>query len=82
MALQGKWDSINIGVGVIAALGKVCGLDKDSVRCINQIFSFATFGMFYDEIKKLMKQEDYLEQYESIVTENSMDNYKSEFVSE
>lgn len=38
--------------------------------------------MFYDEIKKLMKQEDYLEQYESIVTENSMDNYKSEFVSE
>ena len=61
---------------------KVCGLDKDSVRCINQIFSFATFGMFYDEIKKLMKQEDYLEQYESIVTENSMDNYKSEFVSE
>ena len=61
---------------------KVCGLDKDSVRCINQIFSFATFGMFYDEIKKLMKQEDYLEQYESIVTENSMENYKSEFVSE
>ena len=39
-------------------------------------------GMFYDEIKKLMKQEDYLEQYESIVTENSMENYKSEFVSE
>lgn len=61
---------------------KVFGLDKDSVTCINQIFSFATFGPFYDTIRSLMKQEDYLEQYKRIVSENGMGDYEEKLFTE
>lgn len=58
---------------------KVFKLDKESVACINQIFSFATYGSFYDDIRNLMKKESFLEQYRKIVAENDMENYEEKF---
>lgn len=58
------------------------GLDQDSVRCINAIFSFATFGQFYDSICQLMKKEGMIERYKEIVSENALTDYSDKFIEE
>lgn len=55
------------------------GIDKEAAGCINQIFSFAKFGLFYENICSLMKKDDYLEQYRRVVTENNLPNYETKF---
>ena len=58
------------------------GLDQDSVRCINAIFSFATFGQFYVSICHLMKKEGMIERYKEIVAENELTDYSDRFIEE
>ena len=58
----------------------VFGLDEDSVKCINLIFSFATFGSFVDAIRNIMKKGDMLSSYQRIVTEHSWNDYTESFI--
>lgn len=55
------------------------GLDKESVGCINIIFSFANYGSFYDGICGLMKKDTFLNSYKDIVIENGMQDYSGKF---
>ncbi|MHB8128914.1 MAG: hypothetical protein ACYDEX_07945 [Mobilitalea sp.] len=57
------------------------GLDNDIVRCINSIYSFASFGDFYSGIKTIMKKEpSYLADYQKIVSEHALHDYTDEFL--
>ena len=60
----------------------VFGLEKESVLCINQIFSFATFGPFYDAIRRMMKKEGRLSEYKQIVSDENLTDYSAKFVDE
>lgn len=55
------------------------GLDEESVMCINQIFSFATFGPFFDAICSFMKKDEMLCSYQRIVSEHSWSDYTEKF---
>lgn len=57
----------------------VFGLDEESVMCINQIFSFATFGPFFDAICSFMKKDEMLSSYQRIVSEHSWSDYTEKF---
>lgn len=57
----------------------VFGLDQDSVKCINNIFSFATFGPFVDAICSMMKKDEMLSTYQNIVTEQGWNDYTEKF---
>ena len=59
----------------------VFGLDEESVMCINQIFSFATFGPFVDAICKMMKNDEKLSDYQNIASENNLNDYTERFSS-
>lgn len=59
----------------------VFGLDKDSVVCINHIFSFASYGQFFDAIRNIMKNDDVLSSYQGIVAEHSYSDYTEVFIS-
>ena len=55
------------------------GLDKDSVACINQVFSFATFGQFHDAICNMMKKHERLSEYQQIAAENDLNDCSDKF---
>lgn len=57
----------------------VFGLDVESVSCINKIFSFASFGPFFEAICRIMKKEECLSEYQKIVTENGLSNCSDKF---
>ena len=59
----------------------VFGLDKDSVVCINHIFSFASYGQFFDAIRNIMKNDDVLSFYQGIVAEHGYSDYTEVFIS-
>lgn len=59
----------------------VFGLDKDSVMCINHIFSFASYGPFFDAIKNIMKKDEMLSTYQKIVNEQGWNDYAESFKS-
>lgn len=58
---------------------KEFGLDIESVKSINEIFSFATYGSFYDAIIKLMKDDNYLNQYKQICIDNGITDISDKF---
>lgn len=58
---------------------KIFDLDIESVRSINEIFSFAEYGNFYDDTKALMKTDSYLEKYKLICAENGLIDYSHKF---
>lgn len=60
----------------------VFGLDENSVACINRIFSFASYGPFYNSMLQLMGDAEMLSEYQRIVTEKEWDNYTEKFISE
>lgn len=55
------------------------GLDLDSVKSINEIFSFASYGEFFNEIQVLMKDQERLAQYKKICAENGLNDYSEKF---
>lgn len=59
----------------------IFGLDKESVICINHIFSFATFGPFFDAICRMMKNDEKLSEYQKIAAENNLNDYTERFSS-
>ena len=56
------------------------GLNLEAVKCINCIFSFATYGLFVSEIREWMKKEDHISKYQKIVNENGLNDYSSKFI--
>lgn len=60
----------------------IFGLEKESVLCINQIFSFATYGSFYNSICRMMKKEERLSEYKQIVSDENLTDYSARFVDE
>ena len=65
----------NRNVKYIIRYIKYFDMDLKAVKCINKVFSFATFGEFYEEIKDLMEQSEFYEKYKAIVDENGMTDY-------
>ena len=61
---------------------KIFGLDLESVKSINEIFSFAKYGEFFDNTVGLMKKEDYLEQYKKICKDNELEDLSNRFIKE
>lgn len=57
----------------------IFGLDEESVKCINLIFSFATFGPFVDAICRMMKNDEKLSKYQKIASENNLNDYTERF---
>lgn len=56
------------------------GLDDVSVRCINNLFSTASFGRFYDEIKEWMNATpNAIICYKKIVDDNGLEDYSDKF---
>lgn len=58
---------------------RIFGLDEHSVACINLIFSFASFGDFYDRVRQMMNDAEILSQYQTIVNDKSWDDYSVKF---
>lgn len=58
------------------------GLEKEACSCINTIFSFATFGPFYNKICDLMKKDEILNRYKTIVADNGMPDFSEQFSTE
>ena len=58
---------------------KEFGLDTESVKSINEIFSFATYGSFYDSTISLMKNDKYLQQYKQICKDNGISDISDKF---
>lgn len=58
------------------------GLDESSVSCINAIFSFATYGSFFDVICNYMRKEENLQKYREIVAEKGWADYSEKFAAE
>ena len=69
----------NIIVAAFTNYINVFGLDVESVSCINKIFSFATFGPFFEAICRIMKKEECLSEYQKIVTENGLSDCSDKF---
>lgn len=64
----------------IAYYIKTVGLDEDIVRRINLIYSFATYGEFYNRINCLMqKYPEIMDKYIEIVKELNITDYSPEF---
>jgi hypothetical protein len=55
------------------------GLDSESVKTINQIMSFATFGEFYDKTISFMKEKQNLLSYREICKENGLKDLSDAF---
>lgn len=59
------------------------GLDEKAVNCINQIFSFATYGSFYDQIRRFMETKPQeLENYKRICQEKRLTDYSEKVLPE
>lgn len=65
----------NRNVKYIIRYIKYFDMDLKAVKCINKVFSFASFGEFYDKIKDLMEQSEFYEKYKAIVDENGKTDY-------
>lgn len=57
-------------------------LDKESVQCINVIFSFATYGAFYNDIINYLSKDNNIAKYRGIVKEENLVDYSEKFESE
>lgn len=55
------------------------GLSKESVECINHIFSFATYGNFYNAVCEMMKKQELLVGYQRIVKDNNLLDMSNKF---
>ena len=57
-------------------------MDKCVVVCINTIFSFASYGPFYDMIRSEMQKDELLAKYKEIVQAEGYTDYSEKFISE
>lgn len=83
----GRWDPpngidiANVSIDSIIKYIKISGLDSEIAGRINQIFSFATYGRFYDGIRGLMKSKpEFLEEYKKIVITNCLNDYSEKLI--